>query len=66
MNSAVPSRVATADVVRELGRGSKLAWLPWPGRHRLELLDAKGKVLDSVRIEVRGAGALVEAPGSKR
>ena len=66
MNSAAPSRVATADVVRELGRGSKLAWLPWPGRHRLELLDAKGKVLDSVRIEVRGAGALVEAPGSKR
>ena len=48
---------------RDIARGSSAAWLPWPGRHRLELLDAKGQVLDSVRVEVRGAGALVAAPG---
>ena len=50
------------EVQRELGRGSQMGWLPWPGRHRLELLDASGKVLDSVAIEVRGAGALVAGP----
>ena len=32
------------------------AWLPWPGRHRLELADAQGRVLDSLSFEVRGAG----------
>lgn len=40
---------------KRLGRGGKLAWLPWPGRHRLELVDAGGTVIDMVRIEVRGA-----------
>lgn len=42
---------------RELGRGPRWAWLPWPGRHRLELTDARGRVLDSLAFEVRGAGA---------
>jgi len=41
---------------RELGRGPRWAWLPWPGRHRLELADAQGRVLDSLMFEVRGAG----------
>ena len=50
------------EVQRELGRGSQLGWLPWPGRHRLELLDASGQVLDSIALEVRGAGALVAGP----
>ena len=50
------------EVRRELGRGSQVGWLPWPGRHQLELLDASGKLLDSVYIEVRGAGALVAGP----
>ena len=50
------------EVPRELGRGSQMGWLPWPGRHRLELLDASGKVLDSINLEVRGAGALVAGP----
>lgn len=40
---------------KRLGRGGKLAWLPWPGRHRLELVDAAGTVLDTIHIEVRGA-----------
>lgn len=40
---------------KRLGHGGKLAWRPWPGRHRLELVDAKGTVLDTVHIEVRGA-----------
>ena len=50
------------EVQRELGRGSQVGWLPWPGRHKLELLDASGKLLDSISLEVRGAGALVAGP----
>jgi penicillin-binding protein 1C len=30
-------------------------WLPFPGRHRLALLDARGRELDAVEFEVRGA-----------
>ena len=41
---------------KALGQGARLAWLPWPGRHVLQLQDARGKVLDEVRFEVRGAG----------
>ena len=57
-----PAAPVMREVQRELGRGSQLGWLPWPGRHKLELLDASGKVLDSISIEVRGAGALVAGP----
>lgn len=39
-----------------LGQGAELPWLPVPGAHVLELIDAQGKVLDSVRLQVRGAG----------
>ena len=30
-------------------------WMPWPGRHTLELLDSNHVVVDQVRFEVRGA-----------
>ncbi len=35
--------------------GSKAAWMPWPGRHTIQLRDKKGNVVDEVRVEVRGA-----------
>ena len=41
---------------KPLGRGAHVAWLPWPGRHAVQLTDAQGRVLDEIRIEVRGAG----------
>lgn len=42
---------------RTAGQGPRLPWLPWPGRHRVELVDARsGAVLDQLRLEVRGAG----------
>lgn len=41
---------------RVQGRGAQWAWLPWPGRHRVELLDGGGQVLDTISLEVRGAG----------
>ncbi|MGV0986118.1 MAG: penicillin-binding protein 1C [Limnohabitans sp.] len=39
-----------------LAQGNQALWLPWPGRHTLQITDAKGKVLDEVKLEVRGAG----------
>ncbi len=41
---------------KAFARGNDAQWLPWPGRHVVQLLDAGGKVLDEVRLEVRGAG----------
>ncbi|WP_338298818.1 penicillin-binding protein 1C [Pandoraea sputorum] len=40
---------------KPLSGTSRVGWLPWPGRHTLELVDASGAVRDSVRFEVRGA-----------
>ena len=40
---------------KPLGRGARVSWLPWPGRHVLQLADAQGGVLDELRFEVRGA-----------
>jgi penicillin-binding protein 1C len=48
---------------RLFARGSSAQWLPWPGRHVVELVDARGQVLDRVRLEVRGAGVVA---GAKR
>jgi len=38
------------------GQGADWLWQPWPGRHRVELQDAAGVVIDAITIEVRGAG----------
>ncbi|MFY3385588.1 penicillin-binding protein 1C [Paracidovorax sp. MALMAid1276] len=51
---------------KPLGSGPRVAWLPWPGRHVVQLADARGRVLDEVRIEVRGAGAVGAPPGQTR
>jgi penicillin-binding protein 1C len=37
-------------------KGPTAQWLPWPGKHVVQITDARGRVLDEVRIEVRGAG----------
>ena len=41
---------------KPLAQGNRTLWLPWPGRHVLQITDAKGKELDAVRFDVRGAG----------
>jgi penicillin-binding protein 1C len=41
---------------KEIGRGAQAQWLPWPGRHVVQLAGPRGEVLDEIRIEVRGAG----------
>ncbi|MDO9437066.1 penicillin-binding protein 1C [Hydrogenophaga sp.] len=47
---------------KPLAQGAQLQWLPWPGRHVMQLTDARGAVLDEVRFEVRGAGVKQRAP----
>lgn len=39
---------------RGLGPARRTAWAPWPGRHRLELVDDAGRVREAVGFEVRG------------
>lgn len=39
-----------------VARGASGQWAPWPGVHQIELVDARGSVVDAVRVEVRGAG----------
>ena len=46
---------------KPLARGAQVQWLPWPGRHLVQLVDGSGKVLDEVKIEVRGAGVKATA-----
>ncbi|TKC90208.1 penicillin-binding protein 1C [Trinickia terrae] len=50
-----PARSAWRLDGRALGGAARVAWLPWPGMHKLELIDARGNVADTVRFEVRGA-----------
>jgi penicillin-binding protein 1C len=42
---------------KALGGDNRVLWLPWPGRHVLELVNADGMGADSVHFEVRGASA---------
>jgi penicillin-binding protein 1C len=41
---------------KEFARGPQAQWMPWPGRHVVQLVDAGGKVADEIKLEVRGAG----------
>jgi penicillin-binding protein 1C len=40
---------------KSLGAAKDVQWLPLPGRHTLQLVNAQGSVLDEVTFEVRGA-----------
>jgi penicillin-binding protein 1C len=41
---------------KPFAKGNAAKWLPWPGRHVVQLVDAKGAKLDEIKLEVRGAG----------
>jgi len=41
---------------KTIARGASAQWLPWPGRHAVQLVDARGQLQDEIRLEVRGAG----------
>ena len=44
---------------KPLAKGNTAQWPLWPGRHVVQIADAKGQVLDEVRLEVRGAGVKI-------
>lgn len=48
---------------RVLGAAQRFTWSPWPGRHVLALVDARGRVREEVRFEVRGAAANCQTEG---
>jgi penicillin-binding protein 1C len=50
---------------RVVGHGEQLHWPPWPGRHRLELRAADGRVLQAVRFEVRGLRGAAARPAPR-
>jgi penicillin-binding protein 1C len=43
---------------KPFAKGPQAQWLPWPGRHEVQIVGANGEVLDSIRLEVRGAGVI--------
>jgi len=44
---------------KPFAKGVNAKWLPWPGRHVVQLVDAKGAKLDEIKLEVRGAGVRI-------
>jgi penicillin-binding protein 1C len=47
---------------KPLAQGDSTQWLPWPGRHVVQLVSHRGDPLDEIRIEVRGAGVAGRMP----
>ncbi len=45
--------------------GNTAQWMPWPGKHTVQIVDAKNQVQDEIRIEVRGAGVVTNT-GTKK
>jgi penicillin-binding protein 1C len=41
---------------KPLAKGASAQWLPWPGRHVVQIVGTRGEVLDEIKLEVRGAG----------
>jgi penicillin-binding protein 1C len=44
---------------KPFAKGNAAKWLPWPGRHVVQLVDTKGVKLDEIKLEVRGAGVRI-------
>ncbi len=61
--SAKPQNLHWWIGAHEIGRGREAQWLPWPGRHVVQLRDGRGAVQDERRIEVRGAQ--IKPPGTR-
>jgi penicillin-binding protein 1C len=41
---------------KQFALGPSAQWLPWPGRHMVQLVSNSGAKLDEIKLEVRGAG----------
>ena len=51
---------------KPFAKGNTAQWPIWPGRHLVQITDAKGQVLDHVRFEVRGAGVKAQSVTAPR
>jgi penicillin-binding protein 1C len=51
---------------KRIGAATTLQWAPWPGTHRLELVDQAGAVRESASFEVRGAQVKTAARATTR
>jgi penicillin-binding protein 1C len=54
---------------KPFAQGPTAHWMPWPGKHTITTVDADGKMLDQVHIEVRGAAvktAAITAPATSK
>jgi penicillin-binding protein 1C len=51
---------------KPFAKGNTAQWLPWPGRHVLQLVDAKGIKLDEIKLEVRGVGVRIAATQTRK
>ncbi len=38
------------------GSGPAVQWMPWPGRHAIQIVGPRGNIMDEVHVVVRGAG----------
>ena len=45
---------------KPFAKGAQAQWLPWPGRHVVQIVGSNGEVLHSIRLEVRGAGVVTQ------
>ena len=45
---------------KEFAKGTSAQWLPWPGRHVVQLVSSRDEKLDEIRLEVRGAGVIAD------
>ena len=51
---------------KEFAKGRDAKWMPWPGKHVVQIADGRGRVLDEIRLEVRGAGVRASQPTPTR
>jgi penicillin-binding protein 1C len=51
---------------KPFAKGNTAKWLPWPGRHVVQLVDAKGVKLDEIKLEVRGAGVRIASTPTRK
>ncbi len=45
--------------------GGSIDWMPWPGKHLLQLRDKQGNTLDQLKFEVRGATVIMPVAEKK-
>ena len=43
---------------KKFAHGNRVQWRPWPGKHTFQISNAQGKIGDTIKLEVRGAGVV--------